>query len=156
MGPIFAQCGRQPPKSCAKQLAKYEELIEQKICFGRNGTSFASKYGVTRWLRNSEHEEIRPLPGEPTQATVRSVVSGNQHSESRADGASYHVVIPFPNPPHSPTPQGRSRPEHRFLPPASAIAASGLEGKIQPGDHSFQFDNIANLIERRGVSTRQY
>ena len=43
----------------------------------------------------------------------------------------------IPQPPALPTPQGRSRPEHRFLPPASAIAASGLEGKIQPGDHSF-------------------
>src|SRR5215469_13669345 len=73
---------------------------------------------------------------------VRSAILTDErflHFQLRRDRWSFvsHVVIPFPNPPHSPTPQGRSRPEHRFLPPASAIAASGLEGKIQPGDHSF-------------------
>jgi len=69
MGPVFAGCQQTPANSGAERRAKYEALIEQRICFEPNGKSLASKYAVTRSM--SEHEEVKPLAGKPTQTTIK-------------------------------------------------------------------------------------
>jgi hypothetical protein len=70
MGPVFAGCQQTHANSGAEGRAKCEALIEQRICIEPNGKSLASKYAVTRSL-NSEHEEVKPLAGKPTQTTVK-------------------------------------------------------------------------------------
>ena len=71
MGPVFARCQQTVGTDCPEPVAKCEAVIEPRICLARMACDFAGKYAVTRWLRNSEYEEVRPLPGKPTRATVK-------------------------------------------------------------------------------------